>query len=87
MKMEKLSLIAEHNLNFEIEDYSKFIIGKIENGQIVLLKDGFFNYIGLINPQDENYLFFATEFPYNNFSKKIQDQIDSIFLKYDYKIV
>ena len=82
MNLTKLSEIAETNLtDFEISDYQNYIIGTTENAQIVCLFDGLIRYIALINPQDQNYLFFADEFPYENFNQKVQNKINKIFNK------
>ena len=75
-----LSEIAEKDIrDFSPADYEQFQIGSLENKQIICYFDGVSRYIALINPQDENYLFFADEFPYDSFSEFIQNEIDSIF--------
>jgi hypothetical protein len=78
----KLSEIAENKYNFEISDYQDYVIGSTENGQIVCLFDDTCSYIALINPQDANYLFFADEFPGDDFSQKTLNEIYKIFDEY-----
>jgi hypothetical protein len=85
MKLTKkllLSEIAENQTDFEISDYQEYIIGSLENGQIICLCDDTYSYIALINPQDQNYLFFADEFPSNDFSQKTLNKINKIFDEY-----
>lgn len=75
-----LSEVAEKNITtFEQNDFSKFEIGRLNEGQIICYVQDFIGYIALINPQDENYLFFSDEFPYDNFPQHTQDAIDKIF--------
>jgi len=75
-----LSEVAEKNITkFQPEDFQNFEIGRLNEGQIICYFDGLVRYIGLINPQDENYLFFADEFPYDSFPESTQDEIDEIF--------
>ena len=81
-KMKKLSEIAENQADFEISDYQNYIIGSLENGQIVCLFDDTCCYIALINPQDANYLFYAHEFPSDDFSQKTLNKINKIFDEY-----
>jgi hypothetical protein len=85
MKLTKklsLSEIAENQTDFEISDYQDYVIGSLENGQIVCLFDDICSYIALINPQDQNYLFFADEFPSDDFSQKTLNKINKIFDEY-----
>ena len=79
----KLYEIVEKNLDLDVAHYNKFIIGSALEGQIVCLKDPFANYIAIINPQDKNTLFFADEFPYDQFSEHVGDQIDLVFRKFN----
>jgi hypothetical protein len=75
-----LSELAEKQItNFNPEDYSSFEVGKLNEGQIICYVHDSIGYIALINPQDENYLFFSDEFDNYNYSEYTQNQIDEIF--------
>ena len=82
MKKLLLSEIAENQTDFEISDYKDYIIGSLENEQIVCLFDDACSYIALINPHDKNFLFFADEFPSYDFSQKTINKINKIFDEY-----
>ena len=75
--------IVGKDLHFDVAHYEKFIIGSALEGQIVCLQDGIINYIAIVNPQDRNYLFFADEFPYDQFSESVGDQIDLVFRRFN----
>lgn len=74
-----LATIAENQENFEAADYTQFEIGSVNNGQIRCYACEGVYYIGLIDPQDVNRLFFSDEFPYDWFPEFVQDAIDNIF--------
>ena len=78
-----LSEVAEKNItNFDLDQFSEFEIGRLNGGQILCYFDGLSRYIALINPQDENFVFFADEFPYDSFPEDTQKEIDEIFEEY-----
>jgi hypothetical protein len=79
-----LSEVAEKNItNFDPDQFSKFEIGRLNGGQILCYFDGLSRYIALINPQDDNFLFFADEFPYDFFPNDTQEEIHEIFETYN----
>ena len=85
MKLTKkllLSEIAENQTDFEISDYQEYIIGSLENGQIICLFDDICSYSAIITPQAQNYLFYADEYPSNDFSQKTLNKINKIFDEY-----
>jgi len=81
--MKTLSEIAENNIEFQVENYKKNIIGKISDINIICLRDD----SNCIYIAERNKLYFSDEFDYSELSEYYQNKINSIIDKYSYQLL